>query len=178
MMRWTKGINLERSTLRDRVEKLISHLGGLETENEAKRMSEGAPTEEEEDPRELPSPPLKLLVTGGKIWRGGATDQTWTRERGVLKRGQRFRGLNTPGPAPGRTLVGLVTSLFLGNSRTSDVYWVTVIEWKEENGNDDSSNITSRETQMRPFDTSRQLKPLCKLLYPRKTHLVERSSCL
>jgi hypothetical protein len=55
MMRWTKVIDLERSTLRDRVEKPISHLGGLETENLAERMREGFPTEK--DPREPPCLP-------------------------------------------------------------------------------------------------------------------------
>jgi hypothetical protein len=42
--------------LRDRVEKLISHLGALETENLVERMREGVPTEEE-GPRELPYMP-------------------------------------------------------------------------------------------------------------------------
>jgi hypothetical protein len=47
MTRWTEGIDLEQSTLRDRVEKLISHLGGLETEKLVERMREGIPTEED-----------------------------------------------------------------------------------------------------------------------------------
>jgi hypothetical protein len=36
-----EGIDLEQSTLRDRVEKPISHLGGLEVEILAVRMREG-----------------------------------------------------------------------------------------------------------------------------------------
>jgi hypothetical protein len=54
--RWTEGIDLERSTLRDRVKKPISHLGGLETEKLAERMREGVPTKEE-DLGELPCSP-------------------------------------------------------------------------------------------------------------------------
>jgi hypothetical protein len=63
MMRWTKGINLERSTLRDRIEKPISHLGGLETERLAKEARERVPMEEE-DPREALDEPLRPLIAG------------------------------------------------------------------------------------------------------------------
>jgi hypothetical protein len=44
----TKGINLEWNTLRDRVEKLISHLGDLEIEELAKEVRERVPLEEED----------------------------------------------------------------------------------------------------------------------------------
>jgi hypothetical protein len=44
----TKGIDLERNTLRDRVEKLISHLGGLEIEELTMEGREMVPLEEED----------------------------------------------------------------------------------------------------------------------------------
>jgi hypothetical protein len=44
----TKGINLEWNTLRDRVEKLISHLGDLEIEELTKEVRERVPLEEED----------------------------------------------------------------------------------------------------------------------------------
>jgi hypothetical protein len=46
--RWTEGIDLERSTLRDQIKKPISHLGGLETKKLVERMREGVPKEEED----------------------------------------------------------------------------------------------------------------------------------
>jgi hypothetical protein len=44
----TKGIDLERNTLRDRVEKPISHLGGLEIEELTMEGREMVPLEEED----------------------------------------------------------------------------------------------------------------------------------
>jgi hypothetical protein len=44
----TKGIDLEWKTLRDRVEKLISHLGGLEIEELAMEGRERVPLEEKD----------------------------------------------------------------------------------------------------------------------------------
>jgi hypothetical protein len=43
----TKGIDLERSKLRDRVKKRVSHLEVLEIKNEAKKVGEGVPSVEE-----------------------------------------------------------------------------------------------------------------------------------
>jgi hypothetical protein len=45
---FAKGIDLERNTLRDRVEKLISHLRGLEIEEPAMEGREMVPLEEED----------------------------------------------------------------------------------------------------------------------------------
>jgi hypothetical protein len=44
----TKGIDLEQNTLRDRVKKLISHLGGLEIEELTMEGREMVPLEEED----------------------------------------------------------------------------------------------------------------------------------
>jgi hypothetical protein len=44
---WTEGIDLERSTLRDHVKKLISHLRGLEIEKRVESIREGVPMEED-----------------------------------------------------------------------------------------------------------------------------------
>jgi hypothetical protein len=55
LSRWTEGIDLEWSTLRDQVEKPIFHLRGLETEKLVERMRKGVPTEE--DLGELPYSP-------------------------------------------------------------------------------------------------------------------------
>jgi hypothetical protein len=44
----TKGIDLERNTLRDRVKKPISHLGGLEIEELTMEGREMVPLEEED----------------------------------------------------------------------------------------------------------------------------------
>jgi hypothetical protein len=43
MTRYTKEISLKQSTLRDQFEKLISHLGGLETIGLAEETREGVP---------------------------------------------------------------------------------------------------------------------------------------
>jgi hypothetical protein len=43
----TKGIDLERNTMRDRVKKLISHLGGLEIEELMMEGRERVPLEAE-----------------------------------------------------------------------------------------------------------------------------------
>jgi hypothetical protein len=51
--------------LRDRIEKPISHLGGLETERLAKEARERVPMEEE-DPREALDEPLRPLIAGDK----------------------------------------------------------------------------------------------------------------
>jgi hypothetical protein len=53
----TKGIDLERNTLWDRVKKLISHLGGLEIKELAMEEREMVPLEEEEDLGEPPCSP-------------------------------------------------------------------------------------------------------------------------
>jgi hypothetical protein len=58
---FTKGINLERNTLRDQVEKLISHLGDLEIKELTKEVRERVPLEEE-DLRELPCSPYGCPV--------------------------------------------------------------------------------------------------------------------
>jgi hypothetical protein len=79
--------------------KMIFHLGGLETNEFVEGMKERVPTEE------APYEPLKLQVARGRSWERGATGRTLSREREKKRRrGQRFRGLNTPGPAPGRIL--------------------------------------------------------------------------
>jgi hypothetical protein len=62
MTRWIEGIDLEQSTLRDQVEKPISHLGGLETEGLVGEARERV-SMEEEDPREAPHEPLRPPVT-------------------------------------------------------------------------------------------------------------------
>jgi hypothetical protein len=54
--------------LRDRVEKLISHLGGLETEGLPKEARERVPTEEE-DPKKAPHEPLRPPVTRDEVGR-------------------------------------------------------------------------------------------------------------
>jgi hypothetical protein len=51
-----KGIDLEQNTLRDRVEKTISHLGGLEIKELAMEGRERVPLEEE-NLREPPCSP-------------------------------------------------------------------------------------------------------------------------
>jgi hypothetical protein len=56
MMRWTEGIDLERSTLRDQDEKPMSLLGGLETKRLAEKARERVPTEEGALWRPLTSP--------------------------------------------------------------------------------------------------------------------------
>jgi hypothetical protein len=63
MMILTEGNDLKQRTLRDRVKKLIFHLGGLETDELQEGMKERVPTKEE-DPREAPHEPLRLPVTG------------------------------------------------------------------------------------------------------------------
>jgi hypothetical protein len=52
----TKGIDLESSTLGDRVEKQSFHLEGLERENRMEEARERVPTEEECPRREPHSP--------------------------------------------------------------------------------------------------------------------------
>jgi hypothetical protein len=61
----TEGNDLKRRTLRDRVEKLIFHLRGLETDELVEGMKERVSTEEE-DPREAPHEPLRPPVAGVK----------------------------------------------------------------------------------------------------------------
>jgi hypothetical protein len=61
MMILTEGNDLKWRTLRDRAEKLMFHLGGLETDELTKGMKERVPTEEE-NPREAPYEPLRLPV--------------------------------------------------------------------------------------------------------------------
>jgi hypothetical protein len=75
----------------------------LETDELAEGLKERVPTEE--DPREPPHEPLRPPVAG--VEEEGA-ESCWSlvvgeRERG-LRRGQQFRGLNTPEPTPSRTL--------------------------------------------------------------------------
>jgi hypothetical protein len=52
----TEGNDLKWRTLRDKVEKLISHLEVLEIKNGAKEVREGVPTEEED----LVEPPCSV----------------------------------------------------------------------------------------------------------------------
>jgi hypothetical protein len=52
----TEGNDLKWRTLRDQVEKLISHLEVLEIKNGAKEVREGVPTEEED----LVEPPCSV----------------------------------------------------------------------------------------------------------------------
>jgi hypothetical protein len=79
--------------LRDRVEKLISHLGGLETKTLAERMREGAPTEEE-DPGESPCSPR---ILGHRREEFGEEEppasKTWRETKGFEKKAmvQRFK---------------------------------------------------------------------------------------
>jgi hypothetical protein len=47
MMRWTEGIDLERSTLRDQDENPMSLLGGLETKRLQRRRGRGFPQRRE-----------------------------------------------------------------------------------------------------------------------------------
>jgi hypothetical protein len=61
MMILTEGNDLKRRTLRDQVKKMIFHLGGLETIELVEGMKERVPTEEE-DPRESPHEPMRMLV--------------------------------------------------------------------------------------------------------------------
>jgi hypothetical protein len=63
MMILTEGNDLKQRTLRDRVKKLIFHLGGLEIDELQEGMKERVPTKEE-DPREAPHEPLRLPVNG------------------------------------------------------------------------------------------------------------------
>jgi hypothetical protein len=56
------------STLRDRVEKPISHLGGLEVENIAVRTREKVPRRISTLGR-MPHSPLSSLVTGEEDWK-------------------------------------------------------------------------------------------------------------
>jgi hypothetical protein len=63
----TKGIDLERSTLRDWVKKPISHLGGLEVENLAVRKREGV-SRRRNTLRRMPHLPFSTLVTGEEDW--------------------------------------------------------------------------------------------------------------
>jgi hypothetical protein len=86
--------------------KTIFHLGGLETDELAEGMKESVPTDEE-DPREAPYEPLKPPVARGRSWERGAPSRTLSEESKVRMSRQWFRGLNTPGPTPGRTLSGL-----------------------------------------------------------------------
>jgi hypothetical protein len=61
MMILIEGNDFKQRTLRCRFEKLIFHLGGLETDELTEGMKERVPTEEE-DPREAPHKPLDPLV--------------------------------------------------------------------------------------------------------------------
>jgi hypothetical protein len=62
MMILTKRKDLKWRTLRDRIEKPIIHLGGLETDVLIEGMKERVPTKEE-NPRETPHEPLRPPVT-------------------------------------------------------------------------------------------------------------------
>jgi hypothetical protein len=59
----TKEINVEWNTLRDRVKKMISHLGDLEIKELTKDVRERVPLEEV-DLREPPCSPYRCPVTG------------------------------------------------------------------------------------------------------------------
>jgi hypothetical protein len=65
MMILTEGNDLKWRTLRDRAEKPMFHLGGLETDELTEGMKERVPTEEE-NPREAPYEPLRPPVIGVK----------------------------------------------------------------------------------------------------------------
>jgi hypothetical protein len=74
------------------------HLGGLEIDELTEGLKERVTTEE--DPRESPHEPLRAPVVGVEEERQ-RTAACRLCERGRLWRGrQRFRSLNTPGPAP------------------------------------------------------------------------------
>jgi hypothetical protein len=98
----TKGINLEWNTLRDWVEKPISHLGGLEIEELAMEGREMVSLEEE-DLGEPPCLPEECSVT-----REGDLE-LWPPVR--VREGERRKttvgGLNTPEHVPSWILSGL-----------------------------------------------------------------------
>jgi hypothetical protein len=89
--------------LRDRVENPFTHLGGLEVENLAERMREGVPQKRNTLGR-MPYSPSSTLVTREEDW-GRRRRSEWRKRE--IERRQQFRGLNSPGPAPGQTLSGL-----------------------------------------------------------------------
>jgi hypothetical protein len=64
----TKGIDLELSTLGDRIEEWNFHLESLELENHTEKVKERVSTEK--DPREVPHMPLRPPVIRGKVLEG------------------------------------------------------------------------------------------------------------